>query len=482
MVHARVFLIFSLGFLVSCLFRGVNLAVAPHLVTTFELSAADLGFLTSIYFAAFVACQIPLGMLLDRYGPRRIEFWLLLCAAAGSLLFGCANSKLMLMIGRLFIGLGVSACLMAAIKAVVIWFPQEQFSTLNGGIFAIGGLGSIAAAAPFQLALTLVDWRSAFMALAVASLVVAFLIRFAVPERQTAQRDLDVGAQLRGLGAVLTSRIFWRVAPLTMLSQGMFLAVQGLWAGPYLRDVQGADDFAAAKAVSLLGTGMVAGYCMLGIAARILSRRGIPLVTTAGAAMLGFVMMQAVIVAQVIIPWVIVWLLYGFFGSSSAICYAVLGASFPAHMAGRASTALTLAVFASAFAIQSAIGMLVGWWPATATGYAAEGHETAWLAMLAAQILAFAWYCTPARGPSVETSIRERHRAVVMLNSVVKPRATRELESYTENEKRGHSLRLSLRSWPSWERSGEEEAIDDQETNRTIRNKHASAALSSDLP
>lgn len=437
MVHARVFLIFSLGFFVSCLFRGVNLVVAPDLAATFELSAADLGLLTSTYFVAFVACQIPIGMLLDRFGPRRIECSLLLCAAAGSLLFGCAHSKLMLMIGRLLIGLGVSACLMAAIKAVVIWFPREQFSTLNGGIFAIGGLGSIAAATPVQLALRFVDWRTAFLALAAATLVVAFLIRFAVPERQTIQRDLDIGAQLRGLGAVLTSRIFWRIAPLTMLSQGMFLAVQGLWAAAYLRDVQGADEFAAAWAVSLLGAAMVAGYCLLAIAARVLVRRGIPLVATAGAAMLGFVMVQTMIVAHVVMPWVIVWSLYGFFGSSSAICYAVLGSSFPAHMAGRASTALTLAVFGSAFVIQSAIGTLVGWWPATATGYAPEGHEIAWLVMLAAQIMAFAWYCTPARARSLRGHQRWRTvPAVAIPNSLVKLRAAPGLESCTETEEK----------------------------------------------
>ncbi len=228
MVRARAFLVFAFGFFVSCLFRGVNLTVAPDLAAALDLTATDLGLLTSLYFAAFVACQIPLGMLLDRFGPRRVEFWLLTCAAAGSLLFGFANSKVMLMIGRLLIGVGLSACLMAAIKAVVIWFPQEHFSTLNGGIFAIGGLGSIAAATPIQFALAIVDWRCVFVALAAITLTLALVLRFAVPEHWTAQPDPDIRAQWRGVKAVLTSPIFWRVAPLTMLSQGMFLAVQGL--------------------------------------------------------------------------------------------------------------------------------------------------------------------------------------------------------------------------------------------------------------
>src|SRR5215469_16521815 len=289
---ARVFLAFSLGFFVSYVFRGVNLAVSPDLSTEFNLSASDLGLLTSLYFLGFAGFQLPLGMLLDRFRPRRVEFCLLLCAAAGAVLFGLAQSKVMLMAARLLIGIGVSACLMGALKAMTLWFASERLPAVNGGVFAIGGLGSVAAATPVQLALLVIDWRGAFLLLAAMTLAVGLFILLGTPERRTVQPDSNFRALLGGVQSVVKSRAFWRVAPLLMMSQGVFMAVQGLWAGPYLRDVEGKDALAVTNAVSLIGLSMVAGYWLSGITARALARRGVPVLITAGVGMLAFMVVQ----------------------------------------------------------------------------------------------------------------------------------------------------------------------------------------------
>ncbi len=407
MVNLRVFILFSLGFFISYLFRGVNLALAPDLATALSLTASDLGFLTSLYFVTFAGFQIPLGMLLDRFGPRKVDAGLLVLAALGSLLFGLAQNKGMLIAGRLLIGLGVSACLMAALKAMVMWFPKERLPSLNGGVFAIGGLGAVAAATPVELALGVTDWRGVFMGLAALTLAMAAAIFIGVPERRAAQPDTDLRAQLRGVRTVLGSRLFRRVAPLTMISQGAFMAVQGLWAGPFLRDVANADRLAAANAVALIGFGMVLGYWLSGVGARWLAERGVALLTTAGAGMLGFMAIQILILCRVPAPDWLLWSVYGFFGGSGVVSYATLNSAFPPHMAGRVSTALTLTMFAAAFFFQMSIGVVVGWWPASTAGsYAAEGHRTAWIIMLAMQFAAFAWYCIPASTSSRIASVR----------------------------------------------------------------------------
>jgi predicted MFS family arabinose efflux permease len=396
MLRVRIFVAFSLGFFVSYLFRGVNLAVAPSLAAALDLTPSDLGLLTSLYFVAFAGCQIPLGILLDRFGPRRIDAVLLMVAALGALVFAVAQGRVALFAGRLLIGMGVSTCLMAALKAMVVWFPKEQLASLNGGVFAIGGLGAVAAATPIELALRITDWRGVFIALALLTACVAVLILAAVPEKQTPQPDSDLRAQLRGVAHVLRDRLFWRVAPLTMVSQGVFMAVQGLWAGPFLRDVEHLDGLEAANMVALIGAAMVAGYWLSGIGARRLAERRVSLATTGGAGMAAFILVQAVILAGAPLPPWLLWSLYGFFGGTGVISYAVLAAAFPPHLAGRVSTALTLTMFASAFLFQVGIGAALNRWPSAPTGgYAPEAYARVWLVMLTVQVAALVWYCVP---------------------------------------------------------------------------------------
>ncbi len=149
----KVFLPFAAGYYLSYLLRTVNAVIAPELARELALGAAELGLLTSAYLLTFAAFQIPLGLLLDRYGPRRVEGGLLLVAAAGTLLFAFGNSATELAVARGLIGLGVSSCLMAAFKGFAQNFPAERQASLTGAIMASGGLGAVTASLPLELAL-----------------------------------------------------------------------------------------------------------------------------------------------------------------------------------------------------------------------------------------------------------------------------------------------------------------------------------------
>src|SRR5258705_8643671 len=146
-----VFFPFAVGYFLSFFFRNVNAIISKDLAGEFALTPADLGLLTSMYLLAFAAFQLPLGVLLDRYGPRRVVAALLCSAAAGALVFALAKNLTSLSIGRALIGLGVSAGLMGAIKAFSLWFPLSRLATLNGFYLAVGGLGSLAATAPAEV-------------------------------------------------------------------------------------------------------------------------------------------------------------------------------------------------------------------------------------------------------------------------------------------------------------------------------------------
>src|SRR4026209_938610 len=154
-----VFCPFAAGYFLSFFFRNVNAVISKDLAGELELSPSDLGFLTSMYLLAFAAFQLPLGVLLDRYGPRRVVATLLCVAATGAFTFAVARDFTMLSVGRALIGLGVSAGLMGAIKAFTLWFPLSRLALRNGLYLAAGGIGGLSATAPAQALIEPLGWR-----------------------------------------------------------------------------------------------------------------------------------------------------------------------------------------------------------------------------------------------------------------------------------------------------------------------------------
>lgn len=381
-----VFTPFALGYFLSFLFRTVNAVIADELTASLGVTAAGLGFLTSAYFIAFGLFQPPLGLLLDRFGPRRVESALLLVAAAGAALFALGNDLPTLALARAMIGLGVSACLMAALTANVMWWPREHLPTINGLFLACGGLGAVFATTPVRLLLGVTDWRGLFFGIAAATVAVAVLLFVVVPERRVADaKRLTVGALLRGTGAVFRSRVFWSLAPSCAVVQGAFLAYISLWAGPWLRDVEGMDRLAVATHLQHAAVAMVAGFALFGMIADAARRIGLPptMVQIIGVAIA--ILTQAAMALDLGIPPLIGWTLYSFFASASVMGYSLLSQRFPAELAGRVNTAVNLLMFIVAFTLQPAIGWALGHFPAASGGYTVEGHRLTMLAVVAAQ-------------------------------------------------------------------------------------------------
>ncbi|MCW8915084.1 MAG: MFS transporter [Magnetovibrio sp.] len=399
MIAIRVFVPFALGYFLSYLYRVVNAVIAPDLVTDLGLGASALGLLTAAYFLTFAAFQLPLGVLLDHYGPRTIEAGLLVFAAAGAALFALAPDTPTLVIARGLIGFGVSACLMAAFKAYVMWFPKERLALVNGFQMTAGGLGALAATQPVEMLLGITDWRGVFWILAGLTLVSALAIYFIVPERHSGRHE---DAKLRdawtGVAAVFTSATFWRAAPLCVFSQATFLSIQGLWSGPWLRDVAGLERADVATHLFWIAAAMVAGFFIWGIVAeRVQKLYDIKPMSVATFGMACFMGIQAIITAELVLgdPQLIlgVWIAFGFFATVGILPYAAMSQAFPPALAGRVNTGLNLLVFVLAFAGQWAVGAVIDLWPQTANGgYSPEGFQAAFGFMLGLQLLAMVWY------------------------------------------------------------------------------------------
>lgn len=393
----RVFCPFALGYFLSYLYRTVNAVIAPDLVRDLGLDPGSLGLLTSAYFLAFAAFQLPLGVLLDRFGPRRVEAALLLIAALGALVFAKSNSLTGLMIGRALIGLGVSACLMAAFKAFVLWFPPERLPLANGVQMISGGVGALAATTPVEAALQITDWRGVFLAVSALTLVAAIVVFLVVPEKEQAASGETLREQVAGVGTVLASPVFWRVAPWAILAQAAYLSLLSLWSGPWLRDIVGLDRMEVANTLMLIAASTIVGYLASGILAERLARRGIPPMRVAAWGMSLFIIIQLLLTLQWTAAAIPVWLLFGFFGTSCILPYAVLSQSFPQHLAGRANTGLNVFVFVAAFAAQWTIGLIIGLWPEVSPGvYHPHGYRAGFGLLVALQIAAAAWYCKSA--------------------------------------------------------------------------------------
>jgi len=393
-----VFLPFAAGYFISYLFRVVNAVIAPDLVADIGLNPSDLGLLTSTYFLTFAAFQLPLGVLLDRYGPRKTEAALLLFAGLGAFIFSQAETVTGLLMGRALIGFGVSACLMAAFTAFVIWFPARNLPLINGFQMAAGGLGAVAGTVPVQMALEITDWRGLFMGLTGFALVVAATVLFVVPEKHREAAGTSLREQILGIRQIFTSYVFWRIAPLAVMSQAGALSIHGLWAGPWLQDVAGLDRQEVAFVLFLTAAAMIAGFIALGALAARLTNQGTRILTVPVAGMAGFMVILAVLTAGNILPPRLMWMLFGFFGTAGIVTYAELSRQFPVSLAGRVNTALNLLVFVAAFAGQWGIGAIVNLWPPTAQGhFPLAAYRVGFGVMLALQALGLLWFFLSAK-------------------------------------------------------------------------------------
>lgn len=355
----RLFLPFAAAYFLSYHFRTVNTVIGPILAEELSLGAADLGLLTSAYFIAFGAAQLPLGLALDRFGARKVEAVLLLIAGTGAVVFSFGHSIGVLAIGRAMIGFGVSACLMGALKFFTAQFPPERLPSLTGWIMTAGSLGALVASAPLDAALQIAPWRSVFALLGAITFAAAGALFVCVPDTPAKGRPESFSVQLAGLRQVLKSRYFWRFAPVGLAQIGGFMAVQSLWSSAWLIHVNGYSRSVAAEHIAAMSIAMTVSYLLIGLLATWLARHGIGTAKLLGGGMALGLCTLLLIVTQATDRHLLLWTAYGLFSSFGTLTYAATSAGFPAALTGRANTLVNLAAFIGAFVLQWGIGLLV---------------------------------------------------------------------------------------------------------------------------
>lgn len=401
-IALRALLPFALGYFMSYLFRAVNQVIAPDLIAEFDLSPGELGRLTAAYLFGFTLFQLPLGLLLDRFGPRRVQTALLLVSAAGAVLFALAPDPWSLTIARGILGLGLSGCLMSAFKANASWLPMSRVALANSTTIAFGALGIVAATSPADWLARLIGWRAMFDLLAAATVGVALLISFCVPRDQPAGSHSgareNFTAQLYVIGRIAKDRVFWRVAPMVAIMSGTFIAIQTLWAGRWLSDVAGLDRTSVAGVLLVMAIGCVVGSLATGWIVDWAQRHGFTIEVVVSGSFLVFAVSQLLVVVHAPIPPVLPWLLFGLGGQAGNLGYATLAAHFGTAAAGRAQSTANLLLFATAWALQWGIGAVLDRFRASGHGAVdPAGYHWAFGLVLVVQVMAVFWYLRPDR-------------------------------------------------------------------------------------
>ncbi|MCG5259585.1 MFS transporter [Cupriavidus gilardii] len=416
---ALVFVCFAAAYVLSYGLRTINAVIAPELIADMRLSNADLGLLSSAYFLAFAAMQLPVGQWLDRRGVRRVETVLLLVAALGALVFALAGSAATLWLGRALIGAGVSACLMASYTAYRRWFPTARQSQLSVWMLVAGSGGALMTTLPVQAVLPWLGWRGVFLVMAGLLLVSALALYrgLARVERRSARLArgaerarvfvdsvdglhdtpaLPAGEMAGGYRALLRHPAFVRVLPFGLLNQAGFMAVQTLWVGPWLVDVLGFGPDRSAQILFIFNIALLSGYLLLGWLA---PRRARDPVESARLVMIGAgltLVLQAAIIAWTAPAAWLLWPLLAMCASTLSLILSTLSLAFPAEVAGRANTTYNLLVFGGSFLIQWGLGIAIDLFREAGLPQA-DAFRAALGGLLALQLVGYLWYALVPR-------------------------------------------------------------------------------------
>lgn len=376
----------AMAHLLSYTYRTTNVIIFPDLMHDLGLEIGALGLLTSMYFLTFAAAQLPLGIALDRFGPRKVQTPMLAIAGLGAILFSYANDLSTVAIARALIGLGVSGSLMAGIKAGSLWLPSERLPLCTGILLAMGGLGAMFATVPLQLALAVTGWRTIFIGLGAATLLLSFVIFTTVPEkqRQTSEGLLAITSSLRQIFANVT---FWRYASVSLFAHAAYMAILGLWMGPWLRDVGHLDRFSVARTLFVATLAMVAGSLASGFVTDRAQRAGFRPVFVCGLGISMFILAQLAMLVGGEISAQTVAVGFAFFGAWVTMNYAILSQNMPLALTGRVTTCFNLLVFGMAFAMQWGFGAVLSFWhPIGDSSYPANAYRVAIAAVLVLQL------------------------------------------------------------------------------------------------
>ena len=385
-----VFLTFAFAYFFSALLRAITATLSPTLTQEFQLHAGDLGLLAGGYFLGFSAMQLPLGTWLDRHGPRKVLAGFLVVAVLGCMVFAMATNFSTLLAARVLCGAGVGACLMAPMTAFRRWFDPTVQLRANSWMLMTGSFGMLASTLPVQWLLPIAGWRPLFWGLAALMALSIVVILLVLPAWQTPAAG-PAAAPAGSYKEVWRNAYFRQLSPIGFFNYGGMIAVQTLWAGPWMVRVTGFEPLAAAAGLFTINICMLVTFWTWGLVTPRLQRRGLTAERLiAWMTPLSFVPLAALVIGGAH-TGAITLALFCVSTTVVALAQPSVGLAFPASLAGRALSAYNLVIFGGVFVVQWGIGLLVDAFGALGLAVV-DSFRAAFATYLVANLLSYAWF------------------------------------------------------------------------------------------
>lgn len=360
----RILFCACLSYTISQFYRSANAVIGPDLMTELALTLEDLGILTGAFFLTFSISQFPVGIALDRWGPRRTIIVTLVIALIGALAFAFGRNLTELTMARVVLGFGCAALLTGPLVLFSRWFPPDRFATMSSILIAVGNLGVIASTAPLAWLAQAHGWRAAFYITAAITVGLIALSFWAIEDRPDQGNARNAAKEsladtLRGIGAVIRHPAFPHLFAIIFSAYATFITIIGLWGGPYLHDVHGMDAAARGNVLIFMAVGAAGGYFIWGPLDRVFNTRKWLLAAGLGAQL-------ACLLVIILVPGLgtvavtALFCLMGVVNGCVVMIFAHARSVFPAELIGRGITTLNIGTMGGAAFQQFFTGWLMG--------------------------------------------------------------------------------------------------------------------------
>jgi MFS family permease len=382
-----IFSVLAALFTLSMFYRVSSAVIAPNLMHDLGLNAENLGVLGGAFFYSFALLQIPMGPMLDRMGPHIVITSFSMIGALGAFVFACGNSFLVVLLGRILIGVGMASALMGSMKVFVIKFPPEKFVTLIGLMQAVGTFGNIFAASPLAFLASTVGWRMTFVIAGVVTALLSLLTFLILGEKKgdsdgspsSPSFQPEVGI-LQSFRLILKSLTFWQIGAVNFFRYGTFVSLQGLWLGPYLIDIKGYSPIQTGNLIIFLAFGIIVGGPIAGwLSDRTFhSRKGAAL---GGLSLYCLSLFPLIGVVKLQSPFWFGFLFFfiGFFCSFGMVVYAHAKELFPIPISGTVMASINFFTMAGPALFMPALGGVIESFPRTGSSYPAGAYHLSFL-------------------------------------------------------------------------------------------------------
>lgn len=353
-----IFCVFAFGFFISNLLRSITATLTPALSSEFNLSAGNLGLLAGGYFLGFSIMQIPAGILLDRFGPKKVIGYFLIIALIGTISFALAKSFTGLLISRVFIGVGVAACLMGPLTGYRVWFEKKYQQRSNSWMLMVANIGFVTSTLPVQILIPVIGWRSIFIIIAALILISIVLISLFIPSWKTQINKVE-NTNIKSLSQIWRNKFFISLIPLAFFNYGGVQAIQTLWAGPWMLNVSGYNAIQSATGLFWINVTMLFSFLIWGYFLPKLSSKGIDSMK-----IVKFTLPISYIILFLIIimgdkAGATMFTLYILSSIVISLTQPAIALNFPTKLAGKSLTSFNVFLFSGTFFVQWIIGLII---------------------------------------------------------------------------------------------------------------------------